>query len=62
MIFLIAAQEQKLGPNEYNDHSESMRKLFREEAIELTLKKCDLDVFIGPADSFIFSIATSAVK
>ncbi|PVH79798.1 amidase signature enzyme [Cadophora sp. DSE1049] len=56
--FLIAVQEQQLGPNEYNDHFENMRRLSREEGIDLILQKYGLDVIIGPADSFIFSLAT----
>ncbi len=59
--FLIAAQEQKLGPNEYNDHFENMRKLSREEGIDFILKNYELDVIIGPADIFIFSLATCSV-
>jgi amidase len=52
--FLIAAQEQKLGPNEYREHFDNMRKLSREEGIDFILQKYDLYVIIGPADNFIF--------
>lgn len=35
-----------------------MRRLSREEGIDFILEKYGLDVIIGPADSFIFSLAT----
>jgi amidase len=56
--FLIATQNQKLRPNEYNEHFENMRRLSRQEGIDFILEKYGLDVIIGPADSFIFSLAT----
>ncbi|KAI1425000.1 putative glutamyl-tRNA amidotransferase subunit A [Xylaria sp. FL1777] len=58
--FFIETQEQHLKSEEYDETLRYLRKLTRDEGIDRILKEYDVDVIIGPADSFITSLATGS--
>jgi amidase len=56
----IQTQEQQLAPDEYNKVLQHLRSISRDQGIDRILKEYDVDVIIGPADSFITSLATAS--
>ncbi|KAI0095556.1 putative glutamyl-tRNA amidotransferase subunit A [Nemania sp. FL0031] len=58
--FFTETQEQHLESEEYDETLEYLRRITRDEGIDRILKEYDVDVIIGPADSFITSLATGS--
>ncbi|KAI1111811.1 putative glutamyl-tRNA amidotransferase subunit A [Nemania sp. NC0429] len=58
--FFLQTQKQNLDAETYSKMLEHVRKVSRNEGIDRILKEYDVDVVIGPADSFITSLATAS--
>ncbi|KAI4870985.1 putative glutamyl-tRNA amidotransferase subunit A [Hypoxylon rubiginosum] len=58
--FFIQTQEQSLTAEQYEKTLEHLRSISRDHGIDRILREFDVDVIIGPADSFITSLATGS--
>ncbi|KAI1453883.1 putative glutamyl-tRNA amidotransferase subunit A [Annulohypoxylon moriforme] len=57
---LIEADEVQLSRETYQRHLAHLRKVCRDEGIDSILEHYGVDIIIGPADSFITSLATGS--
>ncbi|RDW76971.1 amidase signature (AS) enzyme-5 [Coleophoma cylindrospora] len=57
---LTRAQDFYLEPENYQKSLQYIRRMSRDEGIDKTLAQYDIDVIIGPADSFLSTLASAA--
>jgi len=60
--FLIQTQQQNVSSQHYRTQLELMHDLFRKQGVDYVMEKYNVDVIIGPTDSFLSSIATFTGK
>ncbi|KAI6082976.1 putative glutamyl-tRNA amidotransferase subunit A [Hypoxylon rubiginosum] len=58
--FFIQTEQQDLSEEQYNKTLEYLRTISRDHGIDYILRKFEVDVIIGPADSFITSLAAAS--
>ncbi|KAI1869717.1 uncharacterized protein JN550_005698 [Neoarthrinium moseri] len=58
--FFLQTQDQELSSEEYKNTLQHLRHVTRDQGIHKILQEYDLDVIIGPADSFITSLAAGS--
>jgi amidase len=57
---LARAQDFYIKPEDYQKSLAYIKRMSKEEGIDKTLAQYDIDVIIGPADSFLSSLAAAA--
>ena len=57
---LVDAVDLKLSPTEYDHHLQHLRHVARTQGVDCILTEYGVDVIIGPADSFLSSLASGA--
>ncbi|KAI1773051.1 putative glutamyl-tRNA amidotransferase subunit A [Hypoxylon cercidicola] len=58
--FFIQTEKQHLAAEQYNKTLEHLRRTSRDNGIDYILKEFEVDVIIGPADSFMTSLAAAS--
>lgn len=60
VLKMVVAYPYSIGDEKYNQSLAHLRRVSREEGIDLALQNNDIDVIIGPADSELASIAAAS--
>jgi len=60
--FLVQTQAQNISAQHYRTQLDLMHSLFRENGVDAVMERYNVDVIIGPSDSFLSSIATFTGK
>lgn len=56
--FLEATEEQNVSSQHYRTQLNRMHELFKTHGVDKVMNEYNIDVIIGPSDSFLSSIAT----
>lgn len=56
----IGAQEMHVSAQDYQRHLNHLKKAAGEDGVDYILQQYGVDVIIGPADSFLTSLATGS--
>ncbi|KAI1122078.1 putative glutamyl-tRNA amidotransferase subunit A [Nemania abortiva] len=59
-LFIQIQEQQQLAPEEYEKRVNHFRKISRDQGIDKILQEHNVDVILGPADSFITSFAAAS--